>query len=200
MVKIMLDVLYNLNEQIMFLLENSGAFAPLFACLLIIIESIIPILPLFVFITINFVVFGNILGFIISWFFTIVGCMLSFYLVRKYLKRHYILKIQNNKKLLKHYNILKNLKVEHLAVLMALPFTPAFFINIIAGMGNITPRKFLLAVVVGKISLVYFWGFIGVSFIESLKDPIIMFQILILITFTYILSKIINKILIKNSK
>ena len=92
----MLEQLFNLNDQIIIFLENSGALAPLFACILIVVESIIPVLPLFVFITINFVVFGKLLGFIISWIFTVIGCMLSFYLVRKYLKNYYLNKIKNN--------------------------------------------------------------------------------------------------------
>ena len=193
----MLEQLFNLNDQIIIFLENSGALAPLFACILIVVESIIPVLPLFVFITINFVVFGKLLGFIISWIFTVIGCMLSFYLVRKYLKNYYLNKIKNNQKMLKQYEIIKKLKVEHLALLMALPFTPAFLINVIAGLGNMKANNYLLAVAIGKVSLVYFWGFIGVGFLESLRDPKIMLQILILITISYVASKVINKIVYK---
>lgn len=196
----MLDILNDFNTGIVSLLENSGALAPFFACFLIVIESIIPVLPLFVFITINFVVFGSVLGFIISWIFTIIGCMLSFYLVRTYLKNYFINKIQHNENYLKHYNLLKKLKMEHLAVLMALPFTPAFLINIIAGLGNIKPSKFLLGVAIGKISLVYFWGFIGVSFLESLKDPSIMIRIFIMISVSYLTSKVINYFILKKAK
>lgn len=193
----MLEQLFNLNDQIIIFLENSGALAPLFACILIVVESIIPVLPLFVFITINFVVFGKLLGFIISWIFTVIGCMLSFYLVRKYLKNYYLNKIKNNQKMLKQYEIIKKLKVEHLALLMALPFTPAFLINVIAGLGNMKANNYLLAVAIGKVSLVYFWGFIGVGFLDSLRDPKIMLQILILITISYVASKVINKIVYK---
>ena len=53
-------------------------YGPIAGVILIIMESIIPALPLSVFITLNMVAFGNFWGFIISWLSTILGCMLSF--------------------------------------------------------------------------------------------------------------------------
>ena len=50
---------------------------------LIILESMIPVLPLALFIAMNTILFGNFWGFIISWVSTICGCMLSFYIFRK---------------------------------------------------------------------------------------------------------------------
>ena len=43
--------------------------------------------------------------------------------------------------------------------------------------------------------MVYFWGFIGVSLIESLKNPLIIIRVIILLIFAYILSIIAKKIL-----
>ena len=51
--------------------------------IIIVLESIIPILPLAVFIAINMIVFGNIVGFIISWCATVIGCLLAFTICRK---------------------------------------------------------------------------------------------------------------------
>ena len=59
--------------------QNSNIFIALIIGMsLIILESIIPMLPLAVFIAINMLVFGNIIGFILSWISTIIGCTLSF--------------------------------------------------------------------------------------------------------------------------
>src|SRR5574344_2178260 len=77
----------NFYNFIVMTLNGMGTFAPILACFLILIESIIPILPLFVFITINFIYFGHFWGFIISWIFTILGCLLSFFLVRKFTQK-----------------------------------------------------------------------------------------------------------------
>ena len=64
-------------------ITNLGVFGPFIGCLGILVESMVPILPLFVFITLNFLAFGNIWGFLISWIFTCLGCLLSFILFRK---------------------------------------------------------------------------------------------------------------------
>ena len=40
------------------MLQNLGVWGPYLGCFFILIESMLPILPLFVFITINFLAFG----------------------------------------------------------------------------------------------------------------------------------------------
>ena len=56
-------------------------------------------------------------------------------------------------------------------------------------------KKFIISILIGKIFMVYFWGFIGVSLIESLKNPLIIIKVVILLIFAYILSIIAKKIL-----
>ena len=70
-------------------IDSLGVYGPLLGSLFIVLESIIPPLPLFVFITINFVAFGKIIGFIISWICTCIGCMISYYLVKKFFRNFY---------------------------------------------------------------------------------------------------------------
>jgi membrane protein DedA with SNARE-associated domain len=54
-------------------------------------------------------------------------------------------------------------------------------------------KKFLTALLIGKISLVYFWGFIGTSLIESFENPIIILKITLVILVAYIISKLVSK-------
>ena len=51
----MIDIL----KDIINFIETSGMLGAFIGCFLILIESIVPVLPLMVFITINFLVFGN---------------------------------------------------------------------------------------------------------------------------------------------
>jgi uncharacterized membrane protein YdjX (TVP38/TMEM64 family) len=96
------------------LLNNIGAFAPILACLLILVESIFPILPLALFITINFYYMGAVVGFIVSWVLTCIGCYLSFLLCRGKLKKHfdYMLSKKEHHKLNKMMNAIEHLKLE----------------------------------------------------------------------------------------
>ena len=76
------ELLKTIYEFIINSVNSSSFLGPVFACFLIFIESIIPVLPLFVFITVIFLKYGAIFGFILSWLFTILGCMSSYFLVK----------------------------------------------------------------------------------------------------------------------
>ena len=177
------------------ILTMLGVFAPILACILILVESILPVLPLAVFITVNFYYFGTITGFLISWLLTCLGCYMSFKLCRTKIKRHFdnMLDKKEHKKLKKFMKVVNELKLEQLAIVIAIPFTPAFIVNIASGLSNMNEKKFILSIIIGKVFLVYFWGFIGTSLIDSLKDPKIMIKIIILLFLAFIFSKIINK-------
>ena len=189
----MFEVFSKLNELLNSFLLNLGIYGPILACFLIMFESIVPILPLFVFITINFIYFGPILGFILSWLFTVLGCILSFFLFRKKMRHWFSKKIEKHSKFQKMMKNINHLKCEQLTTLIAIPATPAFLVNVCAGLSKITFKKFLVSFSIGKIFLVLFWGIVGTSMIEALTHPIALIKVLILIVSSYICSKIVSK-------
>lgn len=188
--KNMEEVFRTIYEFIINLVNSSSMWGPLFACFLILIESILPVLPLFVFITVVFISYGTIIGFIVSWIFTILGCIMSYYL-SKYLTSNWIK--TDNKKLKKLSKRINKITFSQLVILIAIPFTPAFLVNIAAGLSKMDIKKYISALAIGKLSLVAFWGFIGTSLVESLKDPTILIKIVILVLIAYVLSKVANK-------
>ena len=188
-----MEVLEALNELINNLLNLLGSWGALLGCVFILFESIIPMLPLSLFITLNFMTFGSIIGFIISWIFTVLGCMMSYYLFKSAVSEKRLSKFKENNTLKKVINVIENMNVTSLVTLIAIPFTPAFAVNIAAGICRVPKRKFLLALMLGKISLVYFWGFVGVGLIESLKNPSKLIGVVILIVIVYIISYILSK-------
>jgi uncharacterized membrane protein YdjX (TVP38/TMEM64 family) len=187
----MQDIIIKLQEMV----SNNNIFISLFfGVFIIVLESIIPILPLALFIAINMIVFGNILGFIISWIATVLGCSLSFFIFRKGLSKKLYKNIDNKPRTKKLMNIVSNISFSKLVIIMAIPFTPAFSVNIGAGMSKMSYKKFLLAAIIAKISIVYFWGFIGTTFVESITDIAVLIKLVFLIVVAFILSKIvINK-------
>ena len=146
----------NFIDKIIVFIQNMGIYSPILACFFIMIESILPFLPLGFFITINFMTFGYLLGFIISWIFTIIGCMISFYIFRKGFNNKFTLLIKNRKLLENTMYKINNLKLSNIILIIAIPFTPAFMINVAAGLSNISTKKYLIALIIGKISLVFF--------------------------------------------
>lgn len=188
-----MQFLSNVNDLVVNMIQSMGPYGVLFSCLLIIVESILPILPLTVFIAINFLYYGPVIGFIISWVFTIIGCSLSFYLCQKGFKNFVDNKIRKYPKANKFLNRVDDLKLNHLILLIAMPFTPAFLVNIAAGISKVKYKKFLVAILIGKIFLVYFWGYVGVSLVESLKNPFVIIKVIIMLLTAYLVGAIVNK-------
>ena len=158
-------------------LQGMGIWGPIVGCFFILIESMVPILPLFVFITLNFLAFGSILGFVISWIFTCIGCFISFLLFRCKVQIWLFRRIKKEGLISeKTIDMVTNLKFEQLTTIIAIPFTPAFLVNIAAGLSKMSYKKYIGALLIGKIFLVYFWGFVGVSLLESIKNPKIIIK------------------------
>lgn len=188
-----MDFIKNLDGIINTFLLNIGIYGPILGCFCILIESIVPILPLFVFITINFLVFGNIFGFLISWLFTVLGCLMSFFLFRKKIKNWFDKKMKEKTRVKKIMNTVNKVKLEQLTSIIAVPFTPAFLVNIAAGLSKMSFKKFLIALCIGKVFLVLFWGFVGTSLVQSLTHPIAFLKVVVLVLLAFITSKFINK-------
>ncbi len=182
-----------LSDTVIAFINSLGIYGPILSCLLIFFESILPFLPLAVFITINFLTFGNLLGFIISWIFTILGCLMSYYIFKKGIRFKFKKIIKNKETIEKFMNNFKNISLKNLVILVSIPFTPAFLVNIAAGLSNMKFKKFFISLIIGKIVIVYFWGYIGTSLIESFKEPIILLRIFVLVTASYLISSLISK-------
>lgn len=175
-------------------IDALGVYGPLLGCVFIILESIIPPLPLFVFITLNFVAYGKLVGFIISWICTCIGCLLSYFLVKKFLRNWVLKKIKNVDLLTKWMSYIENLSLSKVTVILAIPFTPAFMVNIAAGICNMDFKKFSVAILISKIFLVYFWGVVGTGLLESLHNPRSIITVIVMMAVAYLVSLIIKKV------
>lgn len=183
-----------LSEVIDFITSSMNDLGIISGFLLIILESMIPILPLAVFIGLNVITFGSFFGFLISWVATILGCMLSFFICRK-LRDKFEKKYRGNKNISKFKKYINKLSYSNLVIILAVPFTPAFAINIGAGLSDIDAKRFFSALFIGKLPMVYFWGFIGKSLMESITDPYTIAQIIVMLILAYLVSKVVNKLI-----
>lgn len=183
------DIVENIKELVQ---NNNIMLSILIGSFIVILESIIPALPLAVFIAINIIAFGNFWGFIISWISTIIGCSISFWIFRS-LKEKIFKRVKKDSRILKIMRKIGNMNFSHLVVITAMPFTPAFSINIASGLSEINYKRFLFMIIIAKLSIIYFWGFVGTTLLESITDVTVIIKILFLIFITFILSKIVMK-------
>lgn len=176
-------------------LVSIGLWGYVLSCFLILIESIVPALPLSVFITLLFYKFGYLSGFIISYIFTILGCIMSYKLFNSKIKNKFETYIKNKyrKMLNRLVKRINKIKFTNLCLIIAIPFMPAFLINIAAGLTNMNFKKYVYALLIGKVFLIIFWGFIGTSLINSIKNPINLVYIVIMLVICFIISKLVSK-------
>ncbi len=183
------------NNIISYLQDISASlpfvYSILFSFFIVAIESILPMLPLGVFIALSMVLLGNILGFFVSWIATSLGCLLSFILVRKFFYKKFSKRMEEkSRKLVKEIN---KLSFSSFVVIAALPFTPAFVINIVCALSKMSIKKFISGILISKIFIVYFWGFIGTTFLQSVTDIKVLIELLVMLIAAYLLSKLAMK-------
>ena len=188
----MQELVNNIVNNMSSFLQSGGY---LIGFLVVYIESIIPLVPIAFFFALNLIAFGNVGGFIVSYVATVLGCITSYYIFYYLANTKLIKKILSNKKLKLDSltNTISNITLSRLTVITAIPFAPAFLINIVAGLTKIEKRKFYIAILVSKLFIVYFWGFIGKSLLESFTDIKTISTIAIFLIIFYIISKILEK-------
>lgn len=187
------SILTDIIGNIEYFVETSNIFFSVaLGAFIVLLESIIPVLPLSVFIAINVIAFGPIGGFIISWIGTMIGCTLSYYIFN-YLRLFIYKKLYKHIKLINFINKINDIRFSNLVLILAMPFTPAFTINIAAGLSEMKYKKYFLALLCSKVFIVYFWAFIATTFLESITDIAVIIKILILILGAFILSKIVAR-------
>lgn len=174
------------------LISTGGIF---FGFFLVFIECFIPALPLSVFVALNVNAFGIFLGVLISWLATCTGSFLCYIFfsfleekfISKFFKKEMIRKIANG------IDKFRTIKLSQLVLVITLPFTPSFLVNILSGLANMAKEKFVTALLIGKVFTVIFWGYIGKSFIESLTDVGSIIFIIVALLVAYGISKLVSK-------
>lgn len=188
-----MHILQNLNNLLDSYLHASGLWGGVICCLLILVEPLLPFLPMFIFVTINLLVFGYVIGFMLSYIFAVLGCLLFYVVVSKLFRNKAYRFYKDKKNLNKLMEKYKNMKFETLTTIISLPFTPGVMINGLAALSGMPLKKYMTAEIIAKIFITIFWGFMGVSLIKCLKDPKYLIIIFVMLISGYIISKIVNR-------
>ena len=168
------------------ILLSLGYVAPITCSLFILLESFLPFLPLVLFISINMIVLGNFVGIMVSYVFVVAASYLSFIFFKKYAHKYFL----KYDKIREHIN---NIHFSRLIILMSFPFAPSSLINFFSAIGDVNKNVYFQMLVISKIFVVLFWGFVGKTFYESLFDIKIIVGLLISMIVVYFIGKYIEK-------
>jgi uncharacterized membrane protein YdjX (TVP38/TMEM64 family) len=163
---------YFTEENILKLLEQYRDLGFLPGILLPMLESFIPILPLFLFVAGNAAAYGFWLGFIYSWIGVCLGSAIVFLLVRKYGQKRFLNFLNRHTNTTRMLNWVERHGFGMLFLIYCFPFTPSALVNIVGGLSRINKKTFFLALALGKLVMIAIVSFIGYDFVDVLKSPL----------------------------
>jgi uncharacterized membrane protein YdjX (TVP38/TMEM64 family) len=154
------------------LMEEYKGLGPLPGVLLPMLEAFFPFLPLFVVVVANAAAFGLWLGFLYSWLGTSLGAIIVFLLVRKLGEKQFFNWLSNNSQVQKLMVWVEKHGFGLLFLLLCFPFSPSAIINVVAALSGVSIFQFILAVLSGKIVMVFIMSFIGYDMKSLIEQPI----------------------------
>ncbi|KIO66451.1 MULTISPECIES: TVP38/TMEM64 family protein [Bacillaceae] len=174
----------NMQENLMELIQDYRSFGPIPGLVLPLIEAFLPFLPLFVFVTANASAFGLGWGFLFSWIGACTGALIVFSIVRKYGQKRFLAFLKNHKQVKRLVDWVDRHGFGPLFLLMCFPFTPSAVVNIVAGLSRISIYQYGVAVLAGKMVMIFSISYIGhdiPSLIHNPKKTIILGIVIVIL-------------------
>ena len=159
-------------ENIMDLIEKYRSFGPLPGILLPLLEAFLPFLPLFLFVMANASAFGLWFGFLFSWIGASGGALIVFLLVRKFGQKRILNFLKKHPQVQKLMVWVENHGFGPLFLLLCFPFTPSAVVNIVAGLSKISIAQYMLAVLTGKMVMIFTISFVGYDIHSLITQPV----------------------------
>lgn len=180
-------------DRILELLGEYRSLGPLPGIFLPMLEAFIPFLPLVLFVMANAAAFGLWLGFLYSWIGTCAGALLVFFIVRKLGQKKLFGFISRHKKIKSLMYWVESHGFGPLFLLLCFPFTPSAAINIVAALSKVSIGQFTLAVLCGKLVMIFMVSFIGYDVRALVQQPVRTAIVLIVIFILWYVGKRIEQ-------
>src|SRR5690625_692576 len=161
-----------LTDSLVHLLDMYEELGPIYGVLLPFIEAPLPFLPLIAFIFANVVAFGLIKGFVYSWIGASLGAIVVFFMTRKLQHTRFFSFVKRNKQFNKLMKWVEARGFSPLFILICLPFSPAFLINVVAALSKVRSTQFILAVLFGKSIMIFSIAYVGTTLFEFSERPL----------------------------
>jgi uncharacterized membrane protein YdjX (TVP38/TMEM64 family) len=180
-------------DQLMQLFESYRSLGPFFAIFLPLLEAFFPFLPLVVFIVANVNSFGLWLGFFLSWIGACSGAIIVFIIMRRLGQLRFFRRLQEKKAIKKLLTWIERRGFSPLFLILCFPFTPSAAINVVAGLSRINVWQFILAVLSGKLVMIFMVSFIGQDLHSLFTQPIRSIIVGIVILLLWVVGKQVEK-------
>jgi len=171
-------------------IESFGILAPIFLAML---ESLIPALPLVLIVILNVNIYGLAMGFLTSYFGTMLGATIMFMFYRAISSYGLHERMHKIKSIDKTINWVNRQSPLMIVVLSMLPSTPSSFMNLAFGLAHYSKRKYLISIAIGKIVMIGLFAFFGNAFQAKENQIWIYLGSIVMFIGTYFISNLLNK-------
>ncbi|HJE20542.1 MAG TPA: VTT domain-containing protein [Aliicoccus persicus] len=187
----MLDYLRHLvtEEGMTELFQAFEAFGIFSGFFLVLLESFIPILPLFVIVVLNINSFGFILGVLISYAASVSGSYILFIIIRNLFRRRAQQYIRKRRQLRKWLDFLNRNSFMFLFIMLALPFTPTSLMNVLAAIADIKRVAYLYILLGAKLFMILSMAAVGYDVAGFFSSPSRLILSALLLVALYFISK-----------
>lgn len=176
-------------ENVLSMLEQYRSFGVVPGIALTLLESFLPILPMFVFVMANAAAFGLWKGFLISWIGACLGSILVFLITRKIGQKRFFHFVSRHRKVRQFMHWIERHGFGPVFLLYCFPFTPSAIVNVVAGLSRMSHQQFILAVLCGKMVMIFTISFIGYDIAALVKQPLRTVIIVIVIALLWYAGK-----------
>ncbi|WP_205408756.1 TVP38/TMEM64 family protein [Enterococcus timonensis] len=143
--------LFDNLQQFQLTIGRASIFAPLFFILIQLIQVVVPIIPGGISLAAGVLIFGPVWGFVYNYIGICLGSMVNFYLARRFGKP-LIMNLISEKTYNKYIGYIKNQKRfdKLFALAIFFPVAPDDALCLIAGLTEMTFKKFAAIIMLGK--------------------------------------------------
>lgn len=154
------EQIFTSEEKMQLFLEQCGILAPLFFVIIQIVQVIVPFIPGGISQGVGVLVFGSFWGFIYNYVGIVIGSIIVFFLSRRY-GMELIKKIFKQKLIDKYIEWINNGKKFEIffAIAIFLPVAPDDFLCYLAGITNISTKKYILIILLLKPFTILMYSF-----------------------------------------
>ncbi len=169
--------------------EKFGFFGPFYGIAVTMIESFFPPLPLALFVTLNVMMFGPVLGYIYSWIGTCLGSIMVFLLLRKYGRSKFRMMEERYELVGKASCWAKEKGGMAIFILLCFPFTPSIAVSVLAALTDLSKRTYFIALIFGKMVMIMILSVVGYNIYAALQYPLRLIAVLTIVTAFYFAGK-----------
>lgn len=168
-----LDIMsYITEENIRFWLEKFSSLGPLPGILLTFMKSFVPPLPTLLIVGVNGAVYGLWAGFLYSWIGMVLGCTVTFLIVREIGKSAFVERWASKPRVQRSMVWIRRNAFSYVFLLSIFPVGPFVIINVAAGIARMRFMSFLLAVSCGKAIMIFCVTYIGSNVAQFMEHPV----------------------------